>query len=106
VSDPQINVRITEVTVCAVPEDSINHSTYAITVAWRGGEKHAVVRHRQCLGADGQWDFEPSPSNRDEEWIATHRFDYATALALAVKAAPDVRVNGRTATQVAEDTAP
>lgn len=92
----QIHARITEVTVCALPEDNVNHSSYAITVQWRGGETHAVKRHSMVLGADGEWDYEPSPSNRDDDWIATHRFTYDRAYQLACQAAPHVTVNGFT----------
>lgn len=95
--------RITEVTVCALPEDSINHDPWSIQVAWRGGESYAVVnRFRQCLSVDGKWSHEPMPSSRTERWIAAHRFDYQTALRLACEEAPRVVVNGKTAAQVAE----
>jgi len=30
---------------------------------------------RQCLSTDGEWAYESMPSNRPEDWIATHRFD-------------------------------
>jgi hypothetical protein len=93
-TQPSDNMRITEVTVCALPEDHIEHDAYALRVQWRGGETHAVTRMRRCLGTDGEWDFEPSPSNRDDDWIATHRFGYDEALRLAVEAAPHVKVSG------------
>jgi hypothetical protein len=91
-----VHSRITEVTVSAVSEDNINHGLYAITVQWRGGETYAVIRHRMALGTDGEWDYEPIPSDRDDEWIATHRFTYDSAYELAVRAAPQVIVNGLT----------
>jgi hypothetical protein len=28
-----------------------------------------------CLSTLGKWDYESMPSNRPEDWIATHRFD-------------------------------
>lgn len=42
------------------------------------------------------WDYEMRPSEREDEWLATHRFDEAIALRLAKEAAPHVTVNGRT----------
>lgn len=92
----EIHARVTEVTFSAIPEDNINHGLYAVTVEWRGGEMYAVKRLSQVLCVDGEWDYEPIPSNRDDEWIATHRFSYDEAYQLAAKAAPDVVVNGFT----------
>ena len=97
-----IHSRITEVTVCALPDDDINHHLYAVAVAWRGEETYAVTHFKQCLDVDGEWDWEPIPSERDDEWKATHRFDYHTALRMAVEVAPSVMCNGRTAADVAE----
>lgn len=54
----EIHVRVTEVTVSAVPEDNINHGVFSVKVSWRGGERYAVERHRQCLGIDGEWDYQ------------------------------------------------
>jgi hypothetical protein len=56
---------------------------------------------RQCLSIDGQWHFEPSPSNRDDDWLTAHRFDLDTALSMAREAALNVRCNGASAREVA-----
>lgn len=101
---PGVNVRITEVTVCAVSTDSINHHAYAVQVAWRGEDAYAVIHHRECLGADGKWDFEPTSSSRTDEWIAAHRFSYVEAYRLAVEVAPTIVVNGVSATDADADT--
>lgn len=93
---PEIHSRLTEVTLSAIPEDNINHSIYSVTVTWRGGEQYAVKRLSQVLGADGTWDYEPSPSNRTDEWIAAHRFDYDHAMHLAHEACQHITVNGFT----------
>ena len=95
-STPTVHSRITEVTLCALPEDNINHDIYSVTVTWRGDDRYAVKRLSQCLAADGTWDYEPSPSNREDDWIAEHRFDYDTAMRLAAEAAQHVTVNGLT----------
>jgi hypothetical protein len=93
---PGGSARVTEVTISALPEDNVNHGLYAVTVQWRGGDTYAVKRLSMVLGADGEWDYEPSPSNRDDDWIATHRFTYDRAVELAAQAAPHVTVNGLT----------
>lgn len=81
------------------PEGDINRHLYTVTVAYRGADRWAVVRHRQCLGVDGTWDYEMRPSERDDEWLDAHRFDLDTAQRLAVEAAPGIRVNGRSAVE-------
>jgi hypothetical protein len=98
-----IEPRVTEYTACALPEDNINAGSFAITVVYRGRGLWAVSRLGRCLGSDGEWDFESVPSERRDEWLATHRFDEATALRLAVEQAPKVTVNGWTVAAVLAD---
>lgn len=79
------------------PDDDEFH-LWDITVARRGRDTWAVLRHgHQCLGADGIWDWEPSPSNREDDWLETHRFNLETALKLAAEQAGKVTINGFTA---------
>jgi hypothetical protein len=87
---------ITEHTICALPEDNVNYWHYAIQVAYRGDGLWAVLNGGFCLGVDSAWDYEPSPSCRDDDWLATHRFDETTALQLAEEIAPTITVNGFT----------
>lgn len=94
VTTSDVSVMATEYTVCALPEDYIYAHSFAITVAYRGRGLWAVSRHRMCLGTDGKWDWESIPSERTDEWLATHRFDLDTALALAKQEAPKITVNG------------
>lgn len=96
----EVHTRITEVTVSTVPEDNINHHHFSVKVSWRGADRYAVERHREVLGADGEWEFEPSPSSRDDDWIATHRFSYDEAYRMAVHACQHVTVNGLTVADV------
>ncbi len=75
--------------------------TWALTVAYRGRGKWAVTQGgHQCLGSDGEWDWEMRPSERDDTWLATHRFDLETALKLAADHAPKVTINGKTALDI------
>lgn len=93
-------VRVTEYTVSVLPEDDINASAYAVTVAYRGRGLWAVLLRSFCLGRDGEWDFEMLPSSREDEWLAEHRFTREEALELAKAEAPHISVNGRTAAEL------
>jgi hypothetical protein len=93
---PEAVARPTQYTVNCLAEDGIDSHVFAITVEYRGRDLWAVKRHGENLGADGTWDYESTPSNREDEWLATHRFDLDTALRLAKEAAPRVTVNGFT----------
>lgn len=59
-------------------------------VRQRDGSYKWAIRDgfRQCLSSKGEWDYESMPSNRPEDWIATHRFDdFEVAKKLALKTA-------------------
>lgn len=90
----------TRYTVSLLPETDINSHVFEITVEYRGHGLWAVLRHGRCLDHDGQWDYELRSSEREDEWIAAHRFDLDTALTLAKEAAPLVMVNGLTAADI------
>lgn len=95
-----VHTRVTEVSVSAVPFDDPESTLFTLTVSWRGGETYAVLKRGHWnLGTDGEWDFEVLPSERTDEWIATHRFSYDEALELAVKHAPSMTCNGQTVEQ-------
>jgi hypothetical protein len=102
--------RVTEYKVSVFPpemtegEDMLAASeadTWSLTVQWRGFGKWAVTNGgHTCLGSDGGWDWEPIPSSREDDWLATHRFDLETALKLAAEHAPKVTINGYTALDI------
>lgn len=93
-------VRATRYEVSLLPATDINAGVFALAVEYRaqldGADLWCVSRYGRCLGADGEWDYEPIPSSRTKEWIASHRFDLDTAIRLAKEAAPHVMVNGHT----------
>jgi hypothetical protein len=93
---------ITEHTICALPEDHRDYRHFAIKVVYRGDNLWAVTNSGNCLDVDGEWDYEPSPSSRDDGWLATHRFDEQTALRLAEEHAPLMTCNGLTVADVLE----
>lgn len=98
---PAATVQPTRYEVSCLPEGE-DRRHFALTVEYRGADRWAVARHGQCLAADGTWSYEPSPSNREDEWIAAHRFDLDTALRLAREAAPLLTVNGYTVSDALE----
>ena len=98
---PEVREVVTEYLVTAWPEDLAEECDaydLCVTVARRAPDRWAVLRggggSRFCLGAGGKWDFEPIPSERDEDWRAAHRFPLEQALDLARDMAPRVTVNG------------
>jgi hypothetical protein len=99
----EVRVISTSYLVTAWPEgedDHIDAYMWCVTVANRGHGKYAVLRgdsgSKFCLGTDGEWDYEPSPSSREDDWLETHRFDLDEALVLARDWAPKIRINGMT----------
>lgn len=93
---PEPTVQVTRYEVSCLPEDDDAKFSMTINVEYRGRDLWAVVRMGEALGVDGEWEYEPSPSNREDGWLETHRFDLDTALRLAKEAAPKMTVNGYT----------
>lgn len=91
---------VTEYTISTIPEDNINRSHFEIKVVYRGRGLWAVMDGPYCLDADGDWDYELTPSDRTEGWLTTHRFTEQTALHLAREAPPHMTVNGLTVADV------
>jgi len=93
---PAAKVRVTRYDVSCLPEDDINARAFTLTVEWRGGDRWAVMDGPFALDANGVQDYEPRSSAREDDWLATHRFDEQTALELARRAAQKMTVNGWT----------
>jgi hypothetical protein len=99
--DSQVDILPTKYDVSILPRGDINRSAWSVTVAYRGNDLYAVlIRDHWCLSKDGTSEIEPIPSERDDEWIADHRFPLAEALRLAVEHAPTLVCNGKTATEI------
>lgn len=64
-----------------------------------GDDRWAVKGMFYVLNSDGEWEREPSPSNREEDFLARCRFTEAEALRLAKIAVNTIVVNGRTIAQ-------
>jgi hypothetical protein len=91
---------VTEYRLSILPDGHVDAEVFAVYVGWRGDGKWGVFCLGSCYSADGQWDQEPSPSNRSDEWLAAHRFPLDEALALAQRVLPTVSWNGWTAEQI------
>lgn len=90
----------TQYTVSAIPEGHDARPEFEIQVNYRGGGLWGARRWTRCLDSEGRWDYELSPSESEDEWLARHRFDLDTALRLAKEAAPHLTVNGHTVRDV------
>jgi hypothetical protein len=95
-------VRSYDVSVWPDDIECLDSETWKLTVEYRGRGLWAVTRGgmRTCLNADGEWDYEMRPSEREDEWLAAHRFSLGDAIDLARRHAPDVTINGLTAVEV------
>src|SRR2546430_1035169 len=82
------------------PASALAADTWGITVEWRGMGNWAVCRMSRCLSRAGEWDIEPRPSSRDDDWLAAHRFERDEAIYQARVHAPRVTVNGYTALDI------
>jgi hypothetical protein len=106
--DPEVYTRPTQYQVSVWPGDlrdressAMDADMWAVTVEYRGMGRWAVLGSAgRCLSAGGEWDWEPRPSSRDDDWLAGHRFALDDALALAREHAPKVTINGMTALEV------
>jgi hypothetical protein len=103
---PEALVQIATYEVSILPEGDINRPVFTITVENRGEDRWAVVRHRECMNAKGEWSWESVPSEREDEWLDEHRFNRMTALELAKWAAPRIVVNGHSAVDAYNRTHP
>lgn len=108
-----VHTSIAAYSVSCVPDHPMAGDLWEIEVLYTGcahfgvvkpeDQRWAVVlRDHWVLNRDGKWD--PNdllPGERDDEWIAAHRFDHDTALRLAQELAPGIVINGETAAQAA-----
>lgn len=72
--------RVSRVTF-VLPEDS-SHA-FAVEVEWRSDDKFAVKHGGMVLTKEGEWEYEPMPSSRTDEFKERTRFDFETAKRLA-----------------------
>lgn len=95
--DPRVYTRPTSYTVTCFREPTIDSHVFDIPVDETAPGRWAVRRGKRCLSVFDTWEWEPIPSERDDDWLAAHRFDLRLALEMAQRVAPDVTVNGHRA---------
>lgn len=110
-TDPPVQVDVTRYEVSVLPADDINRKHFTLYVEYQrhwypGGGQWSVHDGHDCFSADGVQADGITVYGRDDDWIKAHRFDLETALALARKLAPNVTVNGHTATEAYRRTHP
>lgn len=86
---------VTRYVIDALPDGCPDSGAWRVVVEYRGRGLWGVVFGSQCLGTDGEWAWEPSPSSREDGWLAEHRFPLDEALRLAQEVFPTIVVNGR-----------
>jgi hypothetical protein len=72
---------------------------WTLTVEDRGDDRWAVKKMGSCLNRGGVWEYEPSPSNRGDDFLERCRFTKEEALRLAHIAVNGVIWNGCTIAQ-------
>lgn len=101
---------VSRYSVCPLPEDHDSYPNFEITVEREpqpgGVVLWAVRRGRYCLNGEGSWDAEPRSSEREDEWLATRRFDLEKALRLADEASARLRINGMTTADILAEAKP
>ena len=96
-------VVVTRLDVSCFPIDDEDHHSFHVMTEYRGRGLWAVVNgFGQCLNTNNEWDWEMRPSEREDDWLSTHRFPRDEAVRRAREIAPLLRVNGWTVDQVME----
>jgi hypothetical protein len=83
--------------VSCFPADAEERRHFKVMVAYRGRDLWAVTDgFGQCLNTDGEWDWEMRSTEREDDWLSTHRFTLDDAIRRAREIAPTLTVNGWT----------
>ena len=91
---PYVFQDVTQYAVSMLPLNAEERDMFEIKVQWRGRGLWAVTRHSSCQNSAGAFAYEPSPSNRDAEWLDDNRFTLGDALDRAREACQHIIVNG------------
>jgi hypothetical protein len=72
-----------------------SQNNYRIYIELRGDDLWAITHLGECMTVDGNWVYEPLPSNRSEEFLAQTRFPFDQAWALAEAKVQEVMAYGK-----------
>jgi hypothetical protein len=100
---PEPTVRVTRYEVSCLPQNNVNADLFTLSVEERSPGRWAVLRGGMCYDADGVREFESMSTGRTDEFIARFRFDLDTALELAKRIAPTMKVNRHTVADALTD---
>ncbi|MGA5182979.1 hypothetical protein ACPCBF_24890 [Streptomyces pseudogriseolus] len=93
-------VRIGELEVCGLPAGHEAYPVYVLRIRPLAGGWAVVRAGDRCLGRDGTWAYGSNQGDRDDAWLAEHRFSLKEALEQAEESAQRLTVRGRTAAQL------
>lgn len=105
-TEPLVRVTRYEVGPADMPLDSQNRYHFLLYVEDRGNDRWCVKDLSWCYDADGNTEYESSPTNRTDEFKDRFRFPLEEALALAKRLQPQMRLGkgpnnpGQTSAQV------
>ncbi|MGW3545875.1 hypothetical protein ACWDNI_35780 [Nocardia niigatensis] len=85
---------VTRYDVSCLPRDHQEWGLFSVSVEQRSPDRWAVKHFSNCYDIDGNPSYESLPSERRDEWLERYRHDLDTALALAKRIAPKIRING------------
>ena len=74
---------------------SVGKDEFHIFIEYRGENSWAVTHMGECLDHDGNWEYEPSPSNRDSTFIKNYRFASPEEAFAVLKEKSKLIINGK-----------
>ena len=89
--------QVTEYVMDAFGDGDPNCGIWAITLQRKSPGRWSVNRFGDVLNDQGEWEYEPLPSSRDDDFKKRCRFPLAEAKRLGAEAFPRIIVNGMTA---------
>ena len=80
-----------------IPDGADHHDAIEVVLRHYEKDQWAIVRLGQCLNRDNEWEWEPQPSSRDDDFYARCRFnrDEALVRARAATEREETRWSGR-----------
>lgn len=99
-SEIPVSTTVTRYLVSCIPAEHQDAHHFSITVERRGINQWAVCRYSETADANGNWEYEPQPSSREDEYLSAHRHTLEDALKLAKTLAPTLTAGNNTVQDV------